>query len=145
MNVSWKISLNIFRKVLATFQSFLSKITKLNKHQHSTKNLIYAIIVASDPDKLSMIEAVAQSVIFFAAGQETTSSAISCCLYELSLNPDVQEQLQEEIDQVFDSVDGMTFEKLFEMKYLDMVFCGKSLINLILYFILLPQCININI
>ncbi|XP_001606687.2 probable cytochrome P450 6a13 [Nasonia vitripennis] len=77
----------------------------------------------SDDDRLSMTEAVAQSVIFFAAGQETTSSALCCCLYELALHQDVQKKLQWEIDQAFASPEGLTYEKIFEMPYLDMVLC----------------------
>jgi len=76
-------------------------------------------------DKISMMEAVAQSVTFIGAGHTTTSAAISCCLHELALNQEIQDKLQEEILEVSRSLGGLTFEKLFEMKYLDMVLCGK--------------------
>ncbi|XP_001607043.2 cytochrome P450 6a2 [Nasonia vitripennis] len=76
----------------------------------------------TDADKITMVEAVGQSMFFFAAGQETTASAITYCLYELSFNQDIQEELYNEISQVAHSPEGLTYEKLFSMPYLDMVF-----------------------
>ncbi|KAJ8682797.1 hypothetical protein QAD02_018589 [Eretmocerus hayati] len=77
----------------------------------------------SDDSKLSMMEAVAQAVIFFSAGQETTASAISCCLFELATHQEIQEKLRQELTEAFDSPEGLKYEKIFEMKYLDMVLC----------------------
>ncbi|XP_065311301.1 cytochrome P450 3A24-like [Dermacentor albipictus] len=48
--------------------------------------------------RLSEIEAMAQCVLFFLAGQETTSSTIAFTTYLLALNPDVQEKLRKEVD-----------------------------------------------
>lgn len=42
--------------------------------------------------------------------------------YELAINPDVQQKLQSEIDNVFNS-DKLSYENLLKMKYLDMVVC----------------------
>lgn len=43
-------------------------------------------------------------------------------LYELALNPDIQERLREEIRDTIDENNGeLTYELLSEMKYLDMV------------------------
>ncbi|KAL7295548.1 hypothetical protein TKK_0011189 [Trichogramma kaykai] len=73
-------------------------------------------------DKLTDTEAIGQIMIFFAAGQETTSAAITNCLYELALNQEVQETLYREIREVNDSPEGLTYDKLFDMPYLDMTF-----------------------
>lgn len=90
-------------------------------------------IQVTDADKITMVEAVGQSMFFFAAGQETTASAITYCLYELSFNHDIQEKLYNEISQVAQSPEGLTYEKLFDMPYLDMVFQGFN--SFILYYI----------
>ncbi|XP_077563279.1 cytochrome P450 3A11-like [Haemaphysalis longicornis] len=50
---------------------------------------------------LSEEEAMAQCVLFFLAGQDTTSSVISYTLYLLALHPDVQERLRKEVDDCF--------------------------------------------
>ncbi|KAJ8886076.1 hypothetical protein PR048_012282 [Dryococelus australis] len=63
-----------------------------------------------------------QCVIFFVAGFETSSTAMSFCLYELAKNPEVQDKLRQEIDIIIEHHDGiMTYDALHDMKYLDRV------------------------
>ncbi|XP_037279003.2 cytochrome P450 3A8 isoform X2 [Rhipicephalus microplus] len=50
---------------------------------------------------LSEDEALAQCVLFFLAGQDTTSSVIAFAIYSLALNPDVQAKLRNEADECF--------------------------------------------
>lgn len=64
---------------------------------------------------------------FFMAGFETTGSTISFALYELSLNPSVQNKLREEIQSVISNHRDLTYEALQEMKYLDMTIKGATL------------------
>ncbi|KAL1138249.1 hypothetical protein AAG570_009938 [Ranatra chinensis] len=60
--------------------------------------------------------------IFFIAGFETTSSAISFCLYELSLNPYVQERLRREvIDALGAQLQNINYESLKGISYLNQV------------------------
>ncbi|XP_049525533.1 cytochrome P450 3A41-like [Dermacentor silvarum] len=46
-------------------------------------------------------ESMAQCVLFFITGQDTTSTVISYTLYLLAIHPDVQEKLREEVDECF--------------------------------------------
>ncbi|KAL0270236.1 UNVERIFIED_CONTAM: hypothetical protein PYX00_007708 [Menopon gallinae] len=72
--------------------------------------------------KFSLLEAAAQCFIFFGAGFESSSSALTFCLYELALNPDIQKRLQDEIDSTLIDCDNeMTYETLLEMEYLDKI------------------------
>jgi cytochrome P450 family 6 len=49
------------------------------------------------------------------------------CLYELSVNPDIQERLRTEIDTVLEKHDGkLTYEAVQEMTYLDKVVSGRA-------------------
>ncbi|XP_063366043.1 cytochrome P450 6B2-like [Cydia amplana] len=66
---------------------------------------------------------VAQVLIFFAAGFETSSSATSYTLHELAHHPEHQKRCQEEIDAVLARHDNkLSYDAIKEMKYLDMCF-----------------------
>ena len=72
-----------------------------------------------------MDEMTAQVFVFFIAGFETSSTTMSFCLYELALNPDVQQRLRKEMDDVLEQHDGqITYEAIQEMEYLDRVISG---------------------
>lgn len=81
--------------------------------------------IALGADKIDIAEASAQAFVFFIAGFETTSSTVTYCLYELAINPDVQEKLQEEIDEVLQKPSGLTYDAILQMEYLHMVFSGE--------------------
>ncbi|KAJ8951057.1 hypothetical protein NQ318_003753 [Aromia moschata] len=63
---------------------------------------------------------VAQAMQFFTAGFETTSSIMAFTLYELSLFPDKQNELRKEILDNIKKNNGITYDGMHEMKYLDM-------------------------
>ena len=44
-----------------------------------------------------MTEVLSQGMMFFIAGYDTTATSIAFLLYNLSLNPEIQEKLYEEI------------------------------------------------
>lgn len=72
------------------------------------------------------MEAYAQAFVFFFAGFETSSATIAYALYELAINPDIQEKVDEEIDELLNSMDGCSYENCVNnTKYLDMVVYGK--------------------
>ncbi|PNF31791.1 putative cytochrome P450 6a14 [Cryptotermes secundus] len=73
-------------------------------------------------DGLSMNSLAAQAFVFFLAGFETSSTTMTFCLYEMSVNPDIQERLRTEIDMVLEKHDGkLSYEAVQEMSYLDKV------------------------
>ncbi|XP_075973973.1 cytochrome P450 9e2-like [Anticarsia gemmatalis] len=65
---------------------------------------------------------IAQAVLFFLAGFETVSTAMSFLLYELACNPEVQEKLATEVKE-FDVKNNGKFDlkSIQEMPYMDMV------------------------
>ena len=65
-----------------------------DQHGHTTKR------------GLTKDEVMAQGVLFFLAGYETTAATISYLMYSLALYPDVQEKLYEEILNVADNKVG---------------------------------------
>jgi len=68
-------------------------------------------------------ELVAQCLLFFLAGFETSSTLLSFLGNELALNPEIQEKLCREIDETTQCMKNgkLTYELLQSMKYLDMV------------------------
>uniref|UniRef100_A0A2A4JDS7 unspecific monooxygenase n=1 Tax=Heliothis virescens TaxID=7102 RepID=A0A2A4JDS7_HELVI len=65
---------------------------------------------------------IAQAVLFFIAGFETVSAGMSFLLYELAINPEVQERLAQEIKEN-DAKNGgkFDFNSIQNMQYMDMV------------------------
>lgn len=68
------------------------------------------------------LELAAEGFLVFAAGYETSSTLMTFTLYELALNQDMQDKLRAEIITAIEENDEkLTYELLFELKYLDMV------------------------
>ena len=77
---------------------------------------------------LSFNELAAQCFLFFLAGFETSSTTMTFALYELALNPDIQEKLRQEIKTVLKKHDDkLTYEAMLDIKYLQMVIDGNSM------------------
>ena len=70
------------------------------------------------------VEIVATAMALLIAGYDTTGSSLSWCLYELSKQPEIQEKLRAEIESTCDDIDdGITYEQIQSMTYLDQIFC----------------------
>nr|CAD7463026.1 unnamed protein product [Timema tahoe] len=68
---------------------------------------------------------VAQAVVFFLAGFETTSTLLCYTAHLLAVNEDAQVRLQSEIDDMLrETEENITYEAIQAMKYLDMVISG---------------------
>ncbi|KAK9512379.1 hypothetical protein O3M35_000823 [Rhynocoris fuscipes] len=88
----------------------------VDKHEKSTEDGIENSL------KMDLKLMTAQSFIFFAAGFETSSSVLANCLYELSMNPSIQDKLRDEIDSVLKKHTGeITYQAIHEMPYLEQV------------------------
>lgn len=86
----------------------------------------------------SMDEILAQSIVFFLAGFETSATTISFALLEMSLNQDIQDKLRKEINEVLQQHEGkISYEAVMEMKYLDMIVNGMYVLFFGYYFHLL--------
>jgi len=67
-------------------------------------------------------EMTAQAFIFFLGGFDTVSTIICFMQYELAINPDIQNKLKAEIEDVLKDTNGKpTYEAVNDMKYLDAV------------------------
>lgn len=74
----------------------------------------------------TMNEILAQSLTFFIAGFDTTSTTLAFALYELARSPDVQIKLREEIQKsILENNWDITFDTIPQLSYLDMILNGK--------------------
>lgn len=90
---------------------FVNMLIELKKHPDKLENI-----------KLTDTLLTAQAFVFFVAGFETSSSAMSNALYELALNPKIQDKLREEISDYYKKNDELKYDKIKELTYLDLVF-----------------------
>lgn len=73
----------------------------------------------------------AQVNLFFVAGFETSASTMSFCLYEISLNTDVQSKMREEVDEILQKHNGkLNYQALQEMNYMEAVINGKTILSM---------------
>lgn len=100
------------------------------EHQHEKEvHEGFATVQESEVGKaqvsktMTETEMIAQCLIFFLAGFDTVSTIATFLMYELVRNPDIQERLYEEVQQMHESLGGksITYDSLQKMKYLDMV------------------------
>lgn len=75
---------------------------------------------------LSYEELVAQCLIFFVAGYETTAATLAFASYSLALNSDVQEKLIQEIDDALRKNNVSKLSFLFLYISLSLSICNKG-------------------
>ena len=122
-----KLNFNIASQfMLRTYNHIVSNNKKENNTTHFSvqyNNLINTseLYFAELTDSLL----TAQAFVFFAAGFETSSSAMSNALYELALNQEIQDKLRQEIKEHLAKNNGeLQYEHVKDMEYLDKVFKG---------------------
>nr|XP_027194144.1 cytochrome P450 3A8-like [Dermatophagoides pteronyssinus] len=90
-----------------------------NEEQQQEQKLLSEIIGSK---YLNDDEIVAQSFIFFIAGYETTASTLTFALYELAMNPDIQEKLYEEImTEIINDGKPLDYDHVMKLQYLDAI------------------------
>ena len=114
MHASHPVSFNYIVSLLKS----IIKTRKENKIKTEYNDLLQLLLdTQSDPNGLSDDKIVANCFLFFLAGLETTAQTLTFASYCLALNPEVQEQLYQEVA----SVGPLDYETLFQLKYLDAV------------------------
>lgn len=104
-------------------------------HQIERPDMIQLLMQARNgsPDAKAWTrdDITAQCYLFFLAGFETISTALSMVCQELVENPSVQERLRDEIDAVRRQLNGaiISYDDLSKLKYMDMVISGKLMIR----------------
>lgn len=89
------------------------------------------MIFSGDGKKLTIDEIVAQSFVFFFAGFETSSTTMTFALFELSVNPEIQEKVRTELVGVLEKYNNQIgYQSLKELEYMQQVIDGNFLIKI---------------
>lgn len=103
-------------KIAKYFTEIINDTVKVRQEKNILRpDMIHLLLEAQNitPDDIT-----SQAFIFFLAGFETVSTFLAFAFYELAVDQEIQQRLREEI---LKNNDNITYEKLLEMKYLDMV------------------------
>ena len=83
--------------------------------------VIFVLYLESADGKITQMEGAAQAYVIFMAGYETSSSAMTYCIYELACNPHIQDKVVDDINATLKKFGGLTYDSLQEMTYLHKV------------------------
>ncbi|KAI4495561.1 hypothetical protein M0802_008573 [Mischocyttarus mexicanus] len=117
-------------KVTAFFKESIENTIKYREDNNILRRDFIDILIElkNNPEKLNGIELTsdllaAQAFVFFLAGFETSSTTMTHALYELALNPSVQDKVREEINQLYEQ-DGekLQYDSIKKLVYLEQVF-----------------------
>lgn len=111
------------------FHNAVSETVRIRNEQNIVRpDMIHMLMQARDKDKpntsnqMTIDDIVAQAFIFFLAGFDTASVLMCYTIYELALNPDIQQKLREEVDNHMAAGNGqISYEALSTMEYMEMV------------------------
>ncbi|KAJ9573559.1 hypothetical protein L9F63_009044, partial [Diploptera punctata] len=118
-------------KVTNYFKSLLEEtISRRTSSDISNSDLLQLFIEAKEKHennaatKVSEEDIIANALIFYFAGFDTTSTLLCLVSYEMARHPDLQSRLAEEIDNASKKNEGtFTYEIVKNLKYLEMVVC----------------------
>nr|WCC58058.1 cytochrome P450 [Pharsalia antennata] len=116
------LQLNFFEKWATEYLNNVFSFTISNRAESNMKghDLVDILVEMRKNKDLDGDAVVAQAVQFFIASFETTSSTMSFALYELCLQPEIQDKLREEVINSIGKYGGITYEGLKEMRYMEM-------------------------
>ncbi|XP_059612808.1 probable cytochrome P450 6a23 [Phlebotomus argentipes] len=114
-------------KVTSFYMGVVQKTVEHREKNNVQRNDFMNLMIGlknsqNESERITQNELAAQSFIFFIAGFETSSTVTMYCLYELALNPDIQEKTREHINQVLQKHNNeFTYEAMMDMTYLEQV------------------------
>lgn len=137
------LGFSVFAPVVSKFfQVVVEKTVDFREKNHVVRPDFLQLLIqlkngnSLDGDKeksenpITMNEIVAQAFIFFLAGFETTSTAMSFALLELALNPEIQTKARKEVRSVLRKHQNqMCYDAIIQMNYLDQIISGRYVRN----------------
>ena len=138
-SASWSAFSNMISSIILGPGDFIDRLIELKKRHEAGlwsiiinhhiylchHNLLIILLSTDQPlsgefPALTTGQITGQSIVFLLAGFETTSNTLSSLTYHLAKNPDVQETLVEEVDDVLEAHGGrLDHESITDMPYLE--------------------------
>lgn len=123
-----------FRTVQEKQEAFITKIIKevvsYRESEGIRRNDIMQILIDLKNNsnqhtlELSIQDLAAQAYTYFFAGFESTSKTMNFLLYHCALDQDIQRKIQHEIDECTNFSEGITYENISNMQYLNQAISG---------------------
>lgn len=131
-NLARKLGISIGRKdVNIFFNKVVRDTVEYREKNNYKRNDFMQLLINLKNDYgengkgLTLDEIAAQAFVFFIAGFETSSTAMTYALYELSIHPEIQDRARKEVQAVLKRYGGkLTYDGIQEMKYLGQVVDG---------------------
>lgn len=120
------------KDVSSFFRNAVAETVDYREKKHIERNDFLQLMInikknSENGNELTLNDIAAQAFVFFVAGYETSSTAMTFCLFELAVNPEIQDKLRKDINKVLAQFDGqLTYESVQEMKYLGQVLDGRK-------------------
>lgn len=118
--------------VLEFFMSIVKETIEYRESNNVERNDFMDLLIKlreKNDDKskqLTFNEIAAQVFVFFAAGYETSATAVGYSLYEVAMNPEIQQRARQEIFDVLKRHNGeFTYAAMMEMTYIECIINGK--------------------
>lgn len=121
-------------EVMDFFLRTVQETVEYREKNGINRNDLIDILIKLKNDKtqgeISLNVIASQVFLFFLAGFETSSTTMAFALYELALQPDLQEKLRDEINKKYRECDDneLTYEAMCDLPYLDQIIKGKQMI-----------------
>jgi cytochrome P450 family 3 subfamily A len=94
------------------------RLKNLNENRHDLLSLLVSSNAEQIAEKsLTEQELIADVFIFLLAGHETSATTLNWMLYELCLQPEIQEKMYEEVTRVLGDEENPNMEKYYELTY----------------------------
>jgi cytochrome P450 family 6 len=83
------------------------------------QDFINLLVQMKKAGEVTVEQIAAQSFVFFLAGYETSSSTITYCMYELSINKEIQEKARKSVEEAIKKHGSLSYDAVSSMDYLE--------------------------
>jgi cytochrome P450 family 6 len=122
-DLSLKLHMKALPEDISDFYMGITKQTveyREKNPQVNRQDFMNLLVQLKNEGAVTIEQIAAQSFIFFLAGYETSSSTMTYCLYEFSVDEDIQEKARQSVKDVLDKHGNqLTYDAVSDMHYLE--------------------------